>query len=134
MYPVTVQEQLPNDRYPQSCARVKWTPVEMLDLRRFKKVVVSYSMHSPSVQQMLKSWPTCNRIIPQDWRDLVTAVLEPGPQLQWRTWWKEEAKTIEQQSRTRGMKIFQDQLLVIMLMYKCNLCMITTLVYALHQL
>ena len=36
--------------------------------------------------------------------------MEPGPQLQWRTWWKDEAKTIEQQSRARGMEISQDQL------------------------
>ena len=82
----------------------------MLDLRRFDKVIVSYGIHSPFVKQMLNSWSTCNRITLQDCRDLVTANLEPGPQLQWKTWW-EKAKTIEKQSRDRGMKISQDQLM-----------------------
>lgn len=30
---------------------------------------------------MLKSWATQNRIVPQDWKDLVIAVLEASPQL-----------------------------------------------------
>ena len=49
----------------------------MLDLSRFNEVIVSYGMHSLFVKQMLNSWSTCNRIISQDWRDLITAVLEP---------------------------------------------------------
>ena len=57
---------------------------------------------------MLNSWSTSNRIIPQDWRDLVTAVLEPGPQLQWRAWGKDEAKTFQQKSRTTGTDISHD--------------------------
>ena len=76
--------------------------MEMLNLRRFKEVIVSYGMHSPFVKQMLNSWSTSNRIIPQDWRVLVTVVLESGPQLQWRTWWKDDARTIEQ---VRGIEI-----------------------------
>lgn len=52
IYPVTIQEQLPNDRYPQGCARAKWTPVEMLELKRQKEMIVSYGIHSPFVKQM----------------------------------------------------------------------------------
>ena len=37
-----------------------------------------------------------NKIIPQDWKGLVTAILETGHQLQWLTWWREEALNIEQ--------------------------------------
>ena len=60
---------------------------------------------------MLNSWSVYNRIIPKDWIDLVKGVLEPGSQLQWSTWFREEAKTIEQWSKARGMEISQDQLL-----------------------
>ena len=74
----------------------------MLDLRRSKEAMLSCGMHSPFVKQMLNSWSTCNRIIPKDWRDVVTAILGSGPQLKWRTWWKDEAKIIEQQSRAKG--------------------------------
>ena len=61
---------------------VKWNPVEILDLRRFKAAVTSYGINSPYVKQMLNSWATQNRIIPQDWKDLASAILEAGPQLQ----------------------------------------------------
>ena len=68
----------------------------MLDLRRLKEAIVSYGMHSSFVRQMLKSWTTKNRTVPQDWKDLITAILESGPQLQWKTWWKEAARIILQ--------------------------------------
>lgn len=38
-------------------------------------------------------------------------MLESGLQLQWSTWFKEEAKTIEQKSKARTMEISQHQLL-----------------------
>ena len=34
IYPVTLQEQLPNDSYLPRCARTEWTLVEMLQLRK----------------------------------------------------------------------------------------------------
>ena len=43
---------------------------------------------------------------------MVKAVLEPGPQLQLTTWFREEAKTIEQWSKAKSIEISQDQLLV----------------------
>jgi hypothetical protein len=36
-----------------------------------------------------------NRVIPQDWKGLVSAVLEAGQQLQWLLWWKQEATKIQ---------------------------------------
>lgn len=60
---------------------------------------------------MLNSWSTCNRIILKDQRDFVTAILEPGPQLQWRACQKEETKAIEQFCKARGIEITQDHLL-----------------------
>ena len=41
-------------------------------------------------------WSTSNGIVTQDWKYLVKAVLVTSSQLQWRSWWKDEAKTIEQ--------------------------------------
>ena len=37
--------------------------------------------------------------------------MEPGPQLQWRTWQKEKVKIIEQQIKARGTEIYQSQIL-----------------------
>ena len=67
-------------------------------------------MHSLFVKQILKSWSVCNIISHKYWIDSVKAVLEPCPQLEWNIWFKEEPKTIEQQSKVRGKDISQDQL------------------------
>ena len=88
-----------------------WIPGEMLDFRRFKEVIISYGTNSPLVKQMLNSWSTSKWIVPQDQKVLGTAVLAPGPQLQWRDWWKDEARTIRQGSRARGIDISSDWLL-----------------------
>ena len=77
---------------------------------RFKEAMISYDTHSTFVKQTLILQSICNRIIPQDLKDLITAILQPGSQLQWRTWWKDETQTIEQQRRDRDKKISQDQL------------------------
>lgn len=45
---------------------------------------------------------TQNSIIPKDCKGMTRAMLEPGPQLQWRSWWREEAKDTEQRHRARG--------------------------------
>ena len=41
IYLVTLQEQLPSNRYPQGYVRAYWIPVEMLDLRIFKEAIGS---------------------------------------------------------------------------------------------
>lgn len=51
VYPVTIQELLAHDRQPQDYEEVKWSPIEILNLRRFNVVVISYGMHSPYVMQ-----------------------------------------------------------------------------------
>ena len=94
-----------NDKYPQNCVRAEWAPLEILGLRRLKEATTSYGMHSLFVKQMLNAWSASRRIIPQDWRDLVTAILEPGPQLQWRTWNKNDAKIVGQRNTSRGTEI-----------------------------
>lgn len=56
-------------------------------------------MHSPYVRQMLNTCSSRNRIIPNDWNQLISAVLEYSHQLQWKNWWREEAEALEQQGR-----------------------------------
>lgn len=33
----------------------------------------------------IHNWATQNHVSPKDWRDFISAILEPGPQLQWLT-------------------------------------------------
>lgn len=81
----------------------------MLAFERVKEAVISYSMHSLSVRQMLNSSTTWNRIIPQDRKDLVTTVLKADSQLKWKTRRREEARFLEQWGRAWGHDISQDQ-------------------------
>ena len=82
---------MPNGR---GCVTANWISVPILDLRRFKEVIVSYVMFSPFVKQMLNSWSVCNNIIPKDWIELAKGLLDPGPQQQWSMGFTEEAKII----------------------------------------
>lgn len=68
---------------------MNWDPIEKLDLKRFKdlkKQSFHNDTHPPFVKQVLNSCATWNRISPQDLKDLVTAILEAVPKLQWQTW------------------------------------------------
>lgn len=76
----------------------------MLGFKRFKEVIVPYGLHSPFVRQMFISWSTSNIIFPKDWKDLVTVVLEPCPQLQWRTWLNDKARTMNNQVGIKVLK------------------------------
>lgn len=59
-------------------------------------------MYPLLLKQVLNSQMTQNSIIPKDCKGMTRAMLEPGPQLQWRSWWREEAKDTEQRHRARG--------------------------------
>ena len=44
-------------------------------------------------------WASSNKAIPQDWTQLISAVLESELQLLWMYYFKEEAKILEQQKK-----------------------------------
>ena len=50
-----------------------------------------------------------NRVIPKDWKDFITAILEAGPQWHELTCGTEEALAMEQHNRTWRVKISKDQ-------------------------
>ena len=105
IYTITIQE-LSNDS-----VRVKWTPVPVLGLRRFKETRVTYGIHSPFVKQMLNSWSLCNRIILNDWIELVKAIYSLFYSYNGLSGSGNQAKTIEQWSKARAMELSQDQIL-----------------------
>ena len=76
----------------------------MKDLKDIKQTVVSYGMHSPYTRELVKIWVSRNKVTSHDQIQLVSAVLEDGPQLQWKCYWREEAKALEQQGRVKGFE------------------------------
>ena len=51
-------------------------------LKDILQAVASYSMHSPFVTDVVKTWASSNWVILYDWIHVVSVVLEDGPQLQ----------------------------------------------------
>jgi hypothetical protein len=96
IFPATTKELGPDDRNPQDYQEFGWHPIEVLDLKKFKETVITYGLHSPYVRKILNNWTTQNHVIPKDWKDLMSAILEPVPQLRWLTWWKDEASVMKQ--------------------------------------
>lgn len=111
IYPITIYERPPDDKYTQGYREYKWDPMKMLDSENIKEAIVPYGMHLAYVRQMLNTRSTQDKLTPKDWKQLGTAELEYGPQLEWNSWLREEAKALEQQEKSRGFEISQDQIL-----------------------
>lgn len=56
VYPITIQDLPADDRYPQGDEENTWNPIEILDLRRFREMIVSYGRHSSYMKQILNLW------------------------------------------------------------------------------
>lgn len=48
---------------------IKWSPLEISYFKRFKKMVILYGTHLPYAKQILNSWATQNRILPNSLKD-----------------------------------------------------------------
>ncbi|KAL6081333.1 hypothetical protein STEG23_037614 [Scotinomys teguina] len=96
-YPVIIHERPADDTHPEPYVTHTLQPISIRDFKNMKEAIVTYGIHSTYVKQMLNSWSTSNRIIPDDWHQLTSAVLEYSQQLQWKSWFREEARNLEQQ-------------------------------------
>ena len=66
----------------------------MKDLNCIKQTIVSCGMFSPYVRELIKKWASRNRVIPHDWLKLLSVILDHGPQLQWKSFWRKETKSL----------------------------------------
>ncbi|KAL6048139.1 hypothetical protein STEG23_029582 [Scotinomys teguina] len=96
-YPVIIHERPADDTHPEPYVTHTLQPISIRDFKNMKEAIVTYGIHSTYVKQMLNSWSTSNRIFPDDWHQLTSAVLEYSQQLQWKSWLSEEARNLEQQ-------------------------------------
>lgn len=110
-YPVILRERPGNKGHPEPYTDIIVQPIPMRDFKEIKEAITTHGIHSTFVKQLLNSWSTSNRVIPEDWKQLTSAVLEYSQQLQWKSWLKEEARNLEQQGKLRGFQVSQDQIL-----------------------
>lgn len=66
---------------------------------------------NPFIKEMLNTWAMKHRVIPQDWKGLVSAVLKAGQPWQWLSWRRHEATKIEPCNLARGINVTKGQLL-----------------------
>ena len=59
-----LKKKTANSKYPKGYTEYKWKPIHMKDLKNNKKSMVSCSMHSPYVRQLVKIWASRNKVIP----------------------------------------------------------------------
>ena len=64
----------------------------------------------PFVREMVKTWTSSNKTTPHDWLQLISVILEDGPQQFWKCYWREEAKILEQ-GKAKGFETSQGQIL-----------------------
>ena len=83
----------------------------MNDPKEIKQVVVTYDLHSIFVREMIKTWASSIRVRPHDWLQLISEVLDYGPKLMFKCYFREEAKILEQQGKAKGLETSQDQIL-----------------------
>ncbi|KAL6061183.1 hypothetical protein STEG23_011259, partial [Scotinomys teguina] len=96
-YPVIIHERPADDTHAEPYVTHTLQPISIRDIKNMKEAIVTYGIYSTYVKQMLNSWSTSNRIVPDDWHQLTSAVLEYSQQLQWKSWLREEARNLEQQ-------------------------------------
>lgn len=65
-FPIFVQHMPANDG-AHAYNELTWRPTEM----HFKEAVVLYELLSPFIKEMLSTWATQHRVIPQDWKGLI---------------------------------------------------------------
>nr|XP_021486637.1 E3 ubiquitin-protein ligase RNF135 isoform X1 [Meriones unguiculatus] len=111
VFSVTAQQRPADNQHSQGYVQISCRPTKMIDLRRFKEAVNAYGMHSPYVKDILDDWASQYKVTPQDWEDLIRAVLDTDLKLQWLFWRKEEAADMEQSNRIMGVNVQKDQLL-----------------------
>ena len=83
----------------------------MNDLKEIKQASITYGLHSIVVREIVKTWASVIKTIPQDWLQLVSEILDDGLQLMFKCYFREEAKILEQQGKSKGCETSQDQIL-----------------------
>ena len=61
---------------------------------------------------MVKTWSSSTKATSRDWLQLISVVLENGPQLLWNCYWREEAKFLEQQGKQKDLRLPKIKFLV----------------------
>ena len=77
-------ERTSGTKYPKVVREYTRESICITDLKEIEHTIVPYGIHSYFIREMVKTWASCNKEMPQDRTQLISAVLENGPQLFWK--------------------------------------------------
>ena len=69
-------------------------PIGMNDLKEIKQAVATCGLHSAFVREMVKTWVYSIKVMPHDFLQLVSAVLDDRPPVMFKCYFREEAKIL----------------------------------------
>ncbi|CAO2628536.1 E3 ubiquitin-protein ligase NEDD4, partial [Lemmus lemmus] len=72
---ILAPENLTNSKAQKVAKQALWEPVPMHDLKEIKQAVMTYSLHSSYVNEILKTWSSCNKLTPFDSQRMANVVL-----------------------------------------------------------
>ena len=110
-YHVIYSDKASSSKCPKGSKESRWIPIGMNDLKKIKQAVKIYGFHSAFVREMIKTWPFSIKVMPHDQLQLVSSVLDDGPKLMFKCYFREDAKILEQHGKTKGLETSQDQIL-----------------------
>ena len=87
-YPAVSPDKPSNTKYTKGFKGCKWQPISMNDLKESKQAIVSYTLPSSFVREMVKMWTSSKKAVPQNWIQLVSEVLEDRPKLLCKCYWQ----------------------------------------------
>ena len=86
-YTVINSEKASSSKCPKGSKECRRIPIGMNDLKEIKQAVTSHVLYSPFVKEMVKTWASSNKASPHNCLQLLSAVLENGSQVPWKSYW-----------------------------------------------
>ena len=77
-------ERASGTKYPKVIKEYTWESIYMADIKEIKQTIVSHGILSSFIREMVKTWTSCNKAMAQDRTQIISVVLENGPQLIWK--------------------------------------------------
>lgn len=74
VFPITVQQMLANDQYPQECQQFEYTPLSFKVIKDLKQAGTIYGMQSNYFKGLLQGLAQEYCLIPYDWDILARTV------------------------------------------------------------
>ena len=100
-FPVITSEKVSGSKYCKVVKEYRWEPIHITDLKEIKQAIAACGLHSSFVREIVKMWTFSSKAKSQDWAQLISAVIESGPQLLWRYFFERGSKNFRSTRKSK---------------------------------